>query len=138
MDAGDYDIAKELLDQVLLRIDMVYADNENAMKARSLWYEEGMKDFIGEPYERAMAFYYRGLLYMMDEDYENARACFKNGVIQDAFAEEEQNRCDFAALIFSKAGRPRCLETFSLQMLRTAKFRTYGRTLFARILRTTA
>lgn len=109
MDAGDYDIAKELLDQVLLRIDMVYADNENAMKARSLWYEEGMKDFIGEPYERAMAFYYRGLLYMMDEDYENARACFKNGVIQDAFAEEEQNRCDFAALIF--------LEGWTSQML---------------------
>lgn len=37
---------------------------------------------------------------MRSGDYENARACFKSGILQDAFAEEEQDRCDFALLIF--------------------------------------
>ncbi len=97
---GYRDIAKACFDRVLNHIEAVFANNETAKKARSLWYEEGMKDFKGEPYERAMAYYYRGLLYIMDKDYENARACFKAGIIQDAFAEENQNRCDFALLLF--------------------------------------
>jgi tetratricopeptide (TPR) repeat protein len=93
-------LAAEAFDKALLGIETVYANNETAQKARSLWYEEGMKDFKGEPYERAMAYYYRGLLFLEDEDYENARAAFKSGVMQDAFAEEKQFRCDFAILIF--------------------------------------
>ena len=97
---GYCDIAKACFDNALVYIEAVFADNEKAKKARSLWYEEGMKDFKGEPYERAMVYYYRGLLYMMDKDLENARACFKSGVIQDAFAEENQYRCDFALLLF--------------------------------------
>lgn len=97
---GYYNLATSSFDHAVLGIERVYADNPQAQKARSLWYEEGMKDFKGEPYERAMAYYYRGLLYMQERDFENARACFKSGVIQDAFAEEEQRRCDFALLIF--------------------------------------
>lgn len=97
---GYYDIAKTCLDHALIHIEAVFADNQKAKKARSLWYEEGMKDFKGEPYERSMAYYYRGLLYIMDKDLENARACFKSAVIQDAFAEENQYRCDFALLLF--------------------------------------
>jgi len=90
-------------DLAIKGITTVYANNEVAKKARTLWYEEQMKEFKGEPYERAMAFYYRGVLYLEDGDYENARACFKSGINQDAFAEEEQNRCDFALLIFLSA-----------------------------------
>jgi tetratricopeptide (TPR) repeat protein len=97
---GHRDIAKRCFDNALNYIEAVFANNETAKKARSLWYEEGMKEFKGEPYERVMAYYYRGLLYMMDEDYENARSCFKAGIIQDAFAEENQHRCDFALLLF--------------------------------------
>ncbi len=100
---GYTEIAEKCFDDALKYIEAVFADNEKAKKARSLWYEEGMKDFKGEPYERAMSYYYRGLLYMLDEDYENARACFKAGIIQDAFAEENQNRCDFALLLFLEA-----------------------------------
>lgn len=97
---GYRDIAKRCFDNALNYIEAVFANNETAKKARGLWYEEGMKEFKGEPYERVMAYYYRGLLYMMDEDYENARSCFKAGIIQDAFAEESQHRCDFALLLF--------------------------------------
>lgn len=90
----------EAFDNALSGIGRVFANNETAIKARSLWYEEGMKTFKGEPYERAMAYYYRGIGYLEDRDYENARAAFKSGIIQDAFAEEDQMRCDFALLIF--------------------------------------
>jgi len=95
---GNKQEAKRALDTVLLNIGSVYADNEAAQKARSLWYEEGQKDFKGEPYERSMAYFYRGLLFLEDGDYGNARASFLNGIMQDAFAEEEQNRSDFAVL----------------------------------------
>jgi len=77
---------------------MTHAGSAQAAKARSLWYAEGSKEFKGEPYERCMAYYYRGILYLMEHDYDNARACFSAGIIQDSFAEELQNRCDFALL----------------------------------------
>lgn len=91
--------AAALFDAALNHIEGMYANTENAAKARSLWYEEGAKDYKGEPYERAMAFYYRGLLYLAEGDYENARASFRGGLLQDAFAEEDQNRADFASLM---------------------------------------
>ena len=108
----EYDLATQSFDQALLRIESVFSNNERATKARSLWYEEGAKDFKGEPYERAMAYYYRGLLYLLRGDYENARAACKNGVLQDAFAEEEQYRCDFALLIFLEGWVSQCLGDF--------------------------
>jgi len=109
MELGEFELAEDSFDVALGGIESVYADNEAAAKARSLWYEEGMKDFKGEPYERAMAYYYRGLLYLRRADFENARACFKSGVLQDAFAEEDQHRCDFALLIFLEGWASQCL-----------------------------
>jgi hypothetical protein len=100
---GDYATAKPALDEAIAYIDAVFDNNENAIKARKLWYDEGTKDFRGEPYERAMAYAYRGLIYLSDGDYENARAAFRRGLMQDAFAEEEQDRADFALLLFLDA-----------------------------------
>lgn len=100
---ADYATARPALDDAIARIDSVFSDNANAAKARKLWYDEGSKDFKGEPYERAMAFLYRGLIYLHDADYENARAAFRRGLMQDAFAEEDQNRSDFALLLFLDA-----------------------------------
>ena len=87
----------------ITQIEQVYSADPNAAKARSLWHEEGAKSFKGEPYERAMAFYYRGLIYLRKGDYENARAAFREGQLQDAFAEEDQNQADFALLQFLEA-----------------------------------
>lgn len=100
MDLGEFDLAVESFDVALLNIESVYTDDDNAAKARSLWYAEGRKDFKGEPYERAMAYYYRGLLYFREGDFENARASFKGGLLQDAMAEQEMYQADFALLIF--------------------------------------
>lgn len=113
-DLGRRAEAGELFDQALLGINAVYADNERAAAARSLWQNEGSKDFKGEPYERAMAFYYRGLLDMLNGDFENARASFKSGVLQDAFAEEAQHQADFALLIFLEAWCSHALESKAL------------------------
>lgn len=100
LESGNLSIAKSCFDTALHHIETTHAYNKTALQARSLWYEEGMKEFKGEPYERAMAYYYRGLIYMIDGDYENARACFKSGLLQDAFAEEQQYKSDFALLLF--------------------------------------
>jgi tetratricopeptide (TPR) repeat protein len=97
---GDKEVALPALDDALLTIESFFVNTAAAQKARSLWYEEGMKDFKGEPYERVMAYYYRGLLYMGAGDYDNAAASFKSAVLQDSFAEEEQYRADFALVIF--------------------------------------
>ena len=91
------------LDAALDAIEAVFGEDENARRARKIWYEEGMRTFKGEPYERAMAYYYRGLLYIQAGDLENARACFRGGMFQDAFAEEEQHRNDFASLLYLEA-----------------------------------
>ena len=100
---SDYATAKPALDDAIMRIDAVFNDSPNAANARKLWYDEGSKDFKGEPYERAMVYLYRGLIYLHDADYENARAAFRRGLMQDAFAEEDQNRSDFALLLFLDA-----------------------------------
>jgi len=100
---GYKDISKKFFDKALDEIETVYSNEENARKARSLWYSEGKKDFKGEPYERVMTFYYRGLQYLEDKDYENARASFKSAMLQDAFAEEEQNQCDFSLVVLLDA-----------------------------------
>lgn len=103
---GHIDIAEDLLEKALIGIEAIYATGERgkqAAKARSLWHEEKIKDFKGEAYERVMAYYYRGLVFMRRGDYENARACFMSGLLQDAFAEEKQNRVDFSLMVFLEA-----------------------------------
>jgi tetratricopeptide (TPR) repeat protein len=90
--------AARSFDLALERIEAVYANNEEAEQARSKFTKENIKDFKGDAYERAMAYYYRGLLYLRDGDYENARASFRGGMVQDSFAEDEEFAQDFALL----------------------------------------
>lgn len=106
---GAFQTAAESFDEALLRIETIYADNEKAAAARSLWVKENIKDFKGEPYERVMAYYYRGLLYLREGDYENARASFKGGMLQDTWAEEDEYQADFALMAFLEGWSSRCL-----------------------------
>ena len=97
-EAGDYAIAAASFDDALNHIETIYADNLRAKKARSNFTPERSKEFKGEAYERAMAFYYRGLIYLAQGDYGNARAVFQGGQLQDAFAEDQRYQSDFAVL----------------------------------------
>lgn len=97
-EAGDHTTAAASFDDALNHIETLYADNPRAQKARSNFTPERSKEFKGEAYERAMAFYYRGLIYLAQGDYGNARAVFQGGQLQDAFAEDQRYQSDFAVL----------------------------------------
>ncbi|CAA7619426.1 conserved exported hypothetical protein [Magnetospirillum sp. LM-5] len=106
--AGHFHHAEEQLDATLDAIEAIYADNEAANKARSVYHSEKSKDFKGEPFERVMAYYYRGLLYTFAGDWGNARAAFKGGVLQDTFAAQERHRADVASLVWLEGWANRC------------------------------
>lgn len=95
---GELDVARTGFDSVLDSIETVYSNNASAKKARSKFRAEKTKEFKGEGYERAMAYYYRGLLYLAEDDYENARASFLSAQLQDGFAEQEDYASDFASM----------------------------------------
>ena len=98
MRRGQFDEAKRLLDDALLTIGGITANDKSAKKARSYFSEESKKTFHGEPYERVMAYYYRGILYWMDGEPDNARACFRSAQIQDSDAENKQYAADYVLL----------------------------------------
>ena len=105
---GHLDLAESSFDRVLSGIETVYADSEQAAKARSLWHAESVKDFKGEPHERTMAYYYRGLLYLAQGDWDNAQAAFQGGVLQDTFAEDVRHRADVASLVWLQGWANQC------------------------------
>lgn len=96
--AGQVDVAEKAFEAAVVRIEMIYADNPEAQKAKSLWTAEKVKDFKGEPYERSMAYFYRGLVWAAKGDFQNARAMFKQADYQDTVAEAEQYAGDFGLM----------------------------------------
>jgi tetratricopeptide (TPR) repeat protein len=109
LDMGRLEDAAASFDQALQVIEAIYADSPEAERARSVWYAEAAKDFKGEPYERAMVYYYRGIIYLMQGDYQNARAAFRGGMLQDSFMEDNQRMAsDFGALAFLEGWAGRC------------------------------
>lgn len=108
MEVGDLPVAERSFDVVTGRIETIYANDPKADEARSNFIKENIKDFKGEAYERAMAFYYRGLLYLMKGDYGNAQAAFGDGILQDTYAESEKYAQDFATLAYLRGWAYRC------------------------------
>ncbi|MFM7750423.1 MAG: hypothetical protein ACKPB0_08395 [Opitutaceae bacterium] len=96
--AGRYDAAKARLDEAIARIGGIIANDADAARARGLFSAERSKVFIGEPYERVMAYYYRGILYWRDGEPDNARACFRSGSFIDAGTAEEKYDADYVLL----------------------------------------
>ncbi len=95
---GDFDLAKAKLDDAIARIGGIITNDAAAAKARSLFSAESTKTFIGEPYERVMAYYYRGILYWRDGQPDNARACFRSGQVIDSDPELEHYEADYVLL----------------------------------------
>jgi len=87
MRLGKFDLAKRYLDDALTTLQGIYGPDPNARKARGYFHAEAKKTFIGEPYERSMAYIYRGILYWMDGEPDNARACFRSAEIEDSDTE---------------------------------------------------
>ena len=89
MRQGKFEVAKQNLDDALLTLGGIYGKDADAKKARGYFNAEAKKTFIGEPYERSMAYIYRGILYWMDGELDNARACFRSAEFEDS---DTQNR----------------------------------------------
>ncbi|WP_260928295.1 hypothetical protein [Novosphingobium sp. 9] len=121
--AGQFKDAGWAFDQALNRIETIYADNPQAATARSVFHNEANKDFKGEPYERAMAYYYRGLIYLQQGNYPDATVSFKNAEYQDTLSEEESFQSDFAVMNYLRGWSQKCAgdttsarESFDLAM----------------------
>lgn len=108
MEIGDYARAEQSFDAALEQIETIYANNERAKQARSKFSKEAVKDFKGEPYERAMAYYYRGLLFLRAGDYENARASFLQGEYQTTVGEKEEYASSFPMLDYLAGWSSQC------------------------------
>ena len=70
--------ARGLFDKALPPAGTVLSGDATTERARSLFSPEETKIFYGEPYERAMGWFYRGMIYWMDGEPDNARACFRS------------------------------------------------------------
>lgn len=108
MELGHYDDAEKAFDGALDRIEAFYGKDKQAEKATSATRLEVNKDFKGEPYERAMAYYYRGLLFLRKGDYDNARASFKAAEYQDTVSNDETYQSDFGLLIYLQGWASHC------------------------------
>lgn len=95
---GQHNEAKAYLDEALARIGNIAGKDASAKKARGYFNAESKKTFIGEPYERVMAYYYRGLLYWMDGEPDNARACFRSAQLQDSDPVDKKYANDWVLL----------------------------------------
>ena len=95
MRQGKFDVAKQNLDDALLTLGGIYGKDAEAKKARSYFHAEAKKTFIGEPYERSMAYIYRGIIYWMDGEPDNARACFRSAEFEDSDAEQHEYAGDW-------------------------------------------
>jgi len=95
MRQGKFDVAKPLLDDALLTLGGAYGPDSEARKSRSVFSKESRKNFIGEPYERSMAYFYRGVIYWMDGEPDNARACFRSAEFEDSDAENKEYAGDW-------------------------------------------
>jgi tetratricopeptide (TPR) repeat protein len=98
LEIGDYAVAEKAFDAAIERIEAIYADNPSAQKAKSVFAAEKVKDFKGEPYERAMTYFYRGVLYLRVGDYQNARASFLSAERQSTLSESESYDSTFGLM----------------------------------------
>jgi hypothetical protein len=95
---GQFALARQFLDDAIARLQGIYGKDADARKARGYFHEEAKKTFIGEPYERSMAWFYRGLLFWMDGEPDNARACFRSGQLMDSDPEDKTYAGDYVLL----------------------------------------
>ncbi|MDR0902594.1 MAG: hypothetical protein LBM92_07475 [Opitutaceae bacterium] len=93
---GEPDAAKPHLDAALATAAANYGNvNAEAAKSRRVFRRESDKPFIGEPHERAMANYYRAILYWRDGEPDNARALLRTASLIDSDAADKTRAGDY-------------------------------------------
>jgi hypothetical protein len=127
--AGNFEEAKAKLDDAILNMGGIINNSADAARARGLFSGENAKVFIGEPYERVMAYYYRGLLYWRDGQPDNARACFRTGQFIDSDAETASYRSDYVLLDYLDGFASSKLSADGSDALKRARANAQGRSL---------
>jgi tetratricopeptide (TPR) repeat protein len=92
---GQFELAQRNLDEALTTLQGIYGKDASAKKARGYFTAEAKKNFVGEPYERSVAYIYRGILYWMDGQPDNARACFRSAEIEDSDTQDHSYAGDW-------------------------------------------
>jgi len=95
---GNLGLAREQFDAALARTGGLLSTVGAGAEARRLFVEESKKGFVGEPYERVMASFYRGLIYWIDGEPDNARALFRNGAFIDSDTTDKAYAADWVSL----------------------------------------
>lgn len=97
---GQDDEARARLDDALAQVGgtLATAGSAEAAKARNMFARESEKPFVGEPYERIMAGFYRGLLYWRAGEPDNARALFRSGELTDSDTVDKKYAGDWVLL----------------------------------------
>lgn len=94
-----WDEAKTKLDEALAQAAANYGNvNAEAAKSRRMFRSESDKPFVGEPFERIMANYYRGIVYWRDGEPDNARALFRTGQLLDSDTQDKTYAGDWVLL----------------------------------------
>lgn len=71
--------------------------NSGGRAVAAVWIDEKLKIWKGEPYERALASFYLGLVYYIRCDYNNARAAFENALFKlRDYADPEDEKKGYA------------------------------------------
>lgn len=80
---ADYDLS-EAEDAFLRAYEVINSVgvNDGGRSLGAALVSENIKIWKGEPFERAMANYYLGLIYYMHQDYNNARGAFENALFK--------------------------------------------------------
>jgi len=126
---GNFEEAKSKLDDAILNMGGIINNSADAARARSLFSGENSKVFIGEPYERVMAYYYRGILYWRDGQPDNARACFRTGEFIDSDAETAAYKSDYVLLDYLDGLASEKLSADGADALKRATANAQGRAL---------
>lgn len=92
---GDWTDARAKLDEAILAQGGIMGPRADAERARSKFHREREKLFVGEPYERVMAYFYRAILYWMDGEPDNARACYRTAQLLDSDAATAAYKSDW-------------------------------------------
>jgi tetratricopeptide (TPR) repeat protein len=85
--------------------------NDGGRTLGAIFVDEKVRIWKGEPFERAMANFYLGLVYYMRQDYNNARAAFENALFKlrdygekDATTfEEQESNFAIASIMLGRA-----------------------------------
>ena len=97
--------ARALFDAAMPAAGQILQTDASTRMAQSLFSPENVKGFHGEPYERAMGWFYRGLSYWMDGEPTNARL-FPHRAIDGCAGRETQYRADWVMLDYLDGSLP--------------------------------